>query len=127
MELLARTHGRHWAYKMRQQHDHYYYVDPEMMGRLRSIECKLDLILKKGNIQMAVLQDIITEVARTKGVAASVKVAVDGLKAKIEQLSADLAVAVAANDPVAMQAVVDELKAVNSELDALVPAIAANP
>lgn len=112
---------------MRHQHDHYYHVDPELMGRLRSIECKLDLIIRKGRIQMAVLRDIIDEVSRTKGIAASVKVAVDGLKAKIVELTTALEVAVAANDPVAMQGVVEELKAVNAELDALAPAIVANP
>lgn len=76
---------------------------------------------------MAVLADIISEVARTRGIANSVKVAVEGLKAKIAELTAALEAAVVAGDPVAMQAVVTDLQAVNAELDALAPAIVANP
>lgn len=114
-------------FRYNHEHHHYSHADPEVLGRLRTIERKLDLVLKKETVQMAVLQDIVDEVARTKGATASVKVAVDGLKATIAQLATDLAAAVAANDPVAMQAVVTDLQSVTSELDALAPAIVANP
>ena len=91
------------------------------------IERRLSRMDREGDSVMATLADLIAEVARTKGIAASVKTAVDGLKAKVAELTAALEAAMAANDPVAMQAVVDELKATNNELDALAPAIVANP
>ncbi len=98
------------------------------LGRhLDYLEKLLKTLTKQGATEMASLADVVAEVRRTTGVAASVKVAVEGLKAKIAELSQQLTDAIAANDPVALQAVVDELDAANDQLDTLAPAIAANP
>jgi len=91
------------------------------------IERRLRNVDREGDSIMATLQDLIAEVARTRGISASVKSAVEGLKAKVAELTVALEAAIAAADPVAMQAVVDDLKATNAELDALAPAIVANP
>jgi hypothetical protein len=76
--------------------------------------------------QMATLADIVTETRNTRTIVGSVKVAFDGLQAKVTELTAALDAAIASNDPVAMQAAVDELKAVNAELQTLAPAITDN-
>jgi predicted nucleic acid-binding Zn-ribbon protein len=90
------------------------------------LKATLDSLKTQETNQMATIQELVAETSRTKTVVESVKVAFDGLKAKVTELTTALEAAMAANDPVAMQTAVDDLKAVNAALDALAPAVIEN-
>ncbi len=65
---------------------------------------------------MASLESLTAEVRRTAGVAASIKVAVDGLKAKIADLEAQIA-ALPPSDQAAIDALQAELDTANDVLE----------
>lgn len=80
------------------------------------VKCMLTFQLEQGELIMASLADITVAVAAETTVEASVV-------ALLTQLSADLQAALANNDPVAMQAVVDSI---NANAAAMAAAVAAN-
>lgn len=80
------------------------------------VKCMLTFQLEQGELIMASLADITAAVAAETTVEASVV-------ALLTQLSADLQAALANNDPVAMQAVVDSI---NANAAAMAAAVAAN-
>jgi len=82
----------------------------------RRIEAKLDLILSNQGRIMATLADLQAAVAAEKTVE-------DSVVKLLETLSADLKAAIAANDPAALQAVVDQI---NSNAASLADAVTAN-
>lgn len=85
--------------------------------RQKSADEKLNLLLKIGANNLATLADIKTKV---DALSSTVATAVTTLNT----LSADLKAAQAANDPAAMQAIIDSVDASEQQLAA---AIAANP
>ncbi len=86
--------------------------------------------LEKENTIMATLDDLVTDVAAETTLAGSIKTLVQGVAAKLTDLSAQLAAAIAANDPAKIQQVHDALTAANASLqasaDALTAAVPAN-
>lgn len=89
---------------------------PSIRARLTSIESKLDLLLAKESKLMATIADIQAAVTAEQTVEASVITL-------LQTLSADLKAALAANDPAALQAVVDSI---NTNAAALAAAVTAN-
>ncbi len=85
-------------------------------SQLDRIEAKIDRLLKQEAMVMATLSDITAAVTAEKTVEDSVVVL-------LQNLSAQLKAAIAANDPVAMQAIVDSI---NSNTTALASAVTAN-
>jgi hypothetical protein len=83
--------------------------------RLARIEYKLNLLLTKENKLMATVADIQAAVAAEKTVE-------DSAVTLLQQLTTLLKDAVAANDPVALQAVVDSLTANSAALASAVTA-----
>lgn len=88
----------------------------KILHRLERIEKKLTLLLTNQGTEMATIQDIKTEVENEKTV-------VDSAVALLNGLHQQLADAIAANDPAAVQAVLDQLQA---NKQALADAVAAN-
>lgn len=84
--------------------------------RLRDIEAKLDILLESKEFILASIADLKSAVANE----ASVE---QGVITLLQTLSADLQAAIANNDPVAMQAVVDQI---NNNSAALADAVKAN-
>jgi len=98
---------------------------------------KLDLIISNQNKIMATIQDIkaqndalIAAVADEDTVIDSAVVLITGVATAIQALKDQLAAAIAANDPVATQAVLDSMTAtvadINTKKQALADAVAAN-
>lgn len=84
--------------------------------QLDRIERKLDLVLAKETKEMATIADIQAAVTAEKTVE-------DSVVTLLQTLSADLKAALAANDPAALQAVVDSI---NTNAAALAAAVTAN-
>lgn len=104
---------------MRHYHDHYFHVAPELMGRLRSIEHKIDLILTNQEKAMTIAQDLEDEVAAQTTVIGSVEVVVQNLIDEIR---------VAGTDKTKLEAVLVAAQQNKTRLGALVAAgTPANP
>jgi len=86
-----------------------------VLRKLRKISRKLDFILEWENDMTVQLENLTLEVAETKTVVDSAIVLITGLAARLQEI---------ADDPVAIQALADELDAKSNELAA---AVAANP
>ena len=104
---------------------HHYELNTEQAAALGRIEAKLDLINRKENIQMASVQEIQAKLQQVQDdvtaqttVTQSVSTAISGLQTIIADLRAQLAQAIQANDPVAMQAVLDGMSTVETQLQA---------
>lgn len=82
---------------------------------LERVDWRLAVLLRKEESVMANLADLAAEVAAEKTVDDSVVALLNGL-------TANLAAAVAANDPAAVQAVLDSMKVNSAELAAAVAA-----
>jgi len=92
---------------------HHFPPDPEVLNRLDAIAQKLDLVLRterRMENEMALdFTKMIAAAAAQSTVTNGVLQALQDLGAKITDLSAQLAAALAANDPVAAQKVQDQL------------------
>jgi hypothetical protein len=108
---------------------HHFPPDTEVLNRLASIEQKLDLVLRterKMESEMALdFTKMIAAAAAQSTVTNSVLQALKDLGAKVTDLSAQLAAALAANDPVAAQKVQDQLDALATGIQTNDDAIAA--
>lgn len=112
---------------------HYFPSESEILNRLDSIQRQLDLILRverrTENEMQLDFTKMVAAAAAQATVTNSVLQALQDLGAKITDLSAQLAAAIAANDPVAQQAVQDHLDAlaqgISDNDDKLAAAIAA--
>jgi len=111
---------------------HHFPPDSEVLNRLGSIEQKLDLVLRterRMENEMALdFTKMIAAAAAQSTVTNSVLQALGDFGAKVSDLSTQLAAALAANDPVAAQAVQTQLDAfaqgVSDNDDKLAAAIA---
>jgi hypothetical protein len=94
---------------------HRFPPDPEVLTRLDAIAQKLDLVLRterRMENEMALdFTQMIAATAEQTSVDNSALQALNSLSAKVADLSTQLAAALAANDPVAAQAVQDQLNA----------------
>lgn len=101
---------------------HHFPSEPEILNRLDSIERKLDLLLKlerRMENEMALdFTKMIAAAANQSTVTNSVLQTLQDLGAKVADLATQLAAAIAANDPVAQQAVQDQLDALATGIDA---------
>jgi chromosome segregation ATPase len=88
-----------------------------IVDELRGIRYELRRLTRKEDTIMATLADLQSEVARNTSIDESAKLLLAGLAAKIQELLD------AGADPVALQTLVDQLKADN---DALAEAVGAN-
>src|ERR1700682_473059 len=102
---------------------HHFLPDPEVLNRLDSIEQKLDLVLRterRMESEMALdFTKMIAAAAAQSTVTNGVLQTLKDLGAKVTDLSTQLAAALAANDPVAAQAV-------QTQLDALAQGVSDN-
>jgi DNA-binding FadR family transcriptional regulator len=89
----------------------------DIFVELRRIDWKLNLLINAERIQMASLNDIVDAVNGTQGT-------VDSVVTLLGQLHQELVDALAANDPAAVQAVVDQIDAQKQQL---ADAVANNP
>lgn len=100
---------------------HHFPSEPEILNRLDSIERKLDLLLKlerRMENEMALdFTKMIAAAANQSTVTNSVLQTLQDLGAKVADLATQLAAAIAANDPVAQQAVQDQLDALATGID----------
>lgn len=108
-----------------------YHFDPEILGLLREINRKLNLILKTQEIDdMATQQTLAALIASTTAntnATAAAKAALDHFAASQADLNAKLAAAIAnseASDDPAVQAAIDAINANNTALAAATPAVA---
>ncbi|SRR6266852_405569 len=102
---------------------HYFLSVPEVLNRLDSIQRQLDLVLKvERRMESGMVLDftnMIAAAAAQSTVTNSVLQTLKDLGAKVTDLSAQLAAAIAANDPVA-------IAAAQAQLDALAAGIQTN-
>jgi seryl-tRNA synthetase len=122
---------------MPDHHDHEARFDERIFRELQTINRKLDWLhheyQTQGKAIMASIADIkaqsdalLAKVTAETDEVTAIKTFVDGLKAQLTDVQAQLAAAIAAGaDPVALQAVADQLTAVTSGIDANATAEAA--
>ena len=100
---------------------HHFPPDSEVLNRLDYIQRTLDLVLKverRLENEMALdFTKMVAAAAAQSTVTNSVLQALGDLGAKVADLSVQLAAAIAANDPVAQQAVQDQLDALAKGID----------
>jgi len=99
---------------------------PAPDARIGQILTAISTLTVKVDHVMATLADINTALARDEASEAKVLALLTAQAASLTDLAAQLATAIAGNDPVAMQAVVDKMNADADALDAAV-APAASP
>lgn len=61
----------------------HHYLDPQVEARLRSVEHKLDLIIRKQEAMMATLDDVLSEVTDESTRLDSIQALIDGVKQQL--------------------------------------------
>jgi hypothetical protein len=84
--------------------DHFYHPDEETAERLRRIERMLGNIHERQELIMATLEDLKASVQKNSDAEASVVTLLSGISQQLKD-------AQAANDPAALQAVIDQIDA----------------
>lgn len=107
---------------------HHYHDAAQVEARLRAIESKLDLILKKQETEYMATSETLTrlqdDVRKNTDAAAAAKLALEGFVATVSDLTAKLQAAIEGGDEDAIKAAADAIEANNATLTASIPATA---
>lgn len=105
--------------------DHYVHQDAAQDEVLQQLNAKMDILIRQERKEMATVQDVQqkvqalqTDIEEQTTVTQGVVTAVEGMTQLIADLRAQLQQAIQANDPVALQAVVDGMTTAEASLKA---------